>query len=106
MMRILALLVFPVMERTVFIGMVIAAEDTEFAVNIFHASTDCLWAASYQVNNHPWYWKDGVVGGEKVERLPDTTNEQCFYAVLIDRDAKLVKIVAVGVDHDWEFNYG
>lgn len=87
-------------------GMLVDRTSSEYGINIWRGSTDCMMAATVSLNGHPWYWENGVIGGTKVERLPDTTDEQCFYAVMIDRDAGMVHIKAVGGDHDWSFDFG
>lgn len=74
-------------------------------IAVFRGSTDCLSAASIAVNGHPWYWEDGTVGGTKIERLPGTTDEQCFYCVQVDMYAKMLYITAIGGDHDWSGCY-
>lgn len=76
-------------------------------ITVFRGSADTLKAATVTTDlGLPWYWEDGTVGGTKVEREAGSTDEQCFYAVQIDLDAKKVYITAVGGDHDWEFEYG
>lgn len=87
-------------------GMLVDRASSEYGINIWRGSTDCMMAETVSLNGHPWYWEDGVIGGTKVERLPDTTDEQCFYAVMIDRTAGEVHIKAVGGDHDWSFDFG
>ena len=74
-------------------------------IAVFRGSTDGLSAASVAINKHPWYWQDGIVGGTKIERLPGTTDEQCFYCVQVDLDAKMLYITAIGGDHDWDGVY-
>lgn len=76
-----------------------------YNIAVFRASTDSLQAASIAVDKTPWYWEDGIVGGTQIVREANTPDEQCFYAVQIDLDAKKVYITAVGGDHDWEFEY-
>ena len=74
-------------------------------IAVFRASTDCLHAGDIAVDDMPWYWQNGVVGGTKVVRQAGTTDEQCFYCVQIDLDAKMLYITAIGGDHDWSGTY-
>ena len=84
----------------------------EWDVPVFRASTDCMRAATVAVETEegkaPWYWLDGAVGDEtkKTVRQIGTVNEQCFYVVQIDLEAKRVYVTAIGGDHDWAFDFG
>lgn len=92
---------------------------TNNSVSIFQGSDDSLAdtassADTPNVQGVPWYWEDFnisivnkevVVSGTKIKRVKGTTNEQCFYVVNIDLDARKVYITAIGGDHDWEFDY-
>lgn len=82
-------------------------ESTETGIEdiaVFRGMTDGL-SAAISVDGMPWYWQDGIVGGTKVVREPDTVTEQCFYAVQIDMTNKKLYITAIGGDHDWEGYY-
>lgn len=74
-------------------------------IAVFRGSTDGLSAGLVAVNGHPWFWKNGVVGGTKIVRSEGTIYEQCFYCVQIDMNAKKLYITAIGGDHDWEGFY-
>lgn len=74
-------------------------------VAVFRGNTDCLLATSVGVDRLPWYWEDGIVGGTKIVREKGTVTEQCFYAVQIDLENKMLYITAIGGDHDWSGAY-
>lgn len=67
---------------------------------VFRGGTDTLSAATvaYEGSGMPWYTDQD---GNRVVRAAGTTNEQCFYAVQIDLDAKKLYITAIGGDHDY-----
>lgn len=69
-------------------------------IMVFRGGTDTLSAATvaYEGSGMPWYTDQD---GNRVVRAAGTTNEQCFYAVQIDLDAKKLYITAIGGDHDY-----
>lgn len=81
-------------------------------IAVFRGGSDACYSSDAQTtgigDDHPWYWKDGIVTGQaedQVERMPGTITEQCFYAVQIDMHNKKLYITAIGGDHDWSGYY-
>ena len=70
-------------------------------INVFRGSTDCMHAGTIAVDDKPWYWEDGIVGGTKVVRASGTVLEQCVYVVQVDLDNGKLYVTTIGGDHDW-----